>query len=92
MFSVEDTYPVSSTEPDSAPQPCGRHTFTVGLLPSGPEPVPTTKKGCLPPDTSQTSVDLAGQGINIGNPAASKGLPNPSSNFALCVLTISDDR
>lgn len=65
MFSVENTYPVSSTEPDSTSQPYGRHAFTVSLLPSGPEPVSTTMNEHLPPEILESYADLAGQGINI---------------------------
>ena len=64
-FSVESAHPASLTYPFSAPQPCGRHAFTVGLLPSGPEPVPATRGKHIPPDMSALAADLTGRGINV---------------------------
>ncbi len=69
MLLVGSAHPDSVTEPNSAPQPCRRHAFTVGLLPSGPEPVPATMDKRILPDTLHPSADLAGQGINVGNSA-----------------------
>jgi len=92
MLSVGSTYSISPSKPNSAPQPYRRQTSAVSLLPSGPEPVPTAIEQCIPPDTPTLSADLVGQGINIRISAASKELPQPSSNFVLRILTISNYR
>ena len=66
MLSVGSTHSASLMHSFSAPQPCGRHAFTVGLLPSGPEPVPTIRGRYIPPDILTPAADLTGRGINVG--------------------------
>jgi len=65
---VGNTYQLIPKKHDSALQPSRRQSFTVGLLPSGPEPVPATINECIPTDTFTSSDDLGGQGINAITP------------------------
>ncbi|OQC68670.1 MAG: hypothetical protein BWX50_01174 [Euryarchaeota archaeon ADurb.Bin009] len=91
VSSVDRAHQHSPLHPSSTPQPHGRRTSTVSLLPSGPEPVPAAR-GRRPLrgfDTSPpTSWDEA-------SPSGHRGSCRPlwpSSDFAPRMTTVSGDR
>jgi len=86
--SVDRARKHSPLHPFSTPQPHGRRTSTVSLLPSGPEPVPAAKgrrplRGFDPfPPTSWDEVSPSGRN------GSCKPL-RPSSDFAPRVTAVS---
>jgi len=86
--SVDRAHKHSPLDPSSTPQPHGRRTSTVSLLPSGPEPVPAAR-GRRPLRDVDPSPPTSWDEVSPSGYSGSSRPLWPSSDFAPRVTAVS---
>ena len=69
----------------STPQPSKRASFTVRLLPSGPDPVPASKGFVLPSGRHPPTAHLGGQGFTVRQGLDWYGPRQPRKGFGCAI-------